>query len=131
MEHALALPAPGSEAPRGWLARLDVKRRLMRLPLPVQVFLTFSFSQLLALTLAIPDLLPLVDEMVAGWLFYVGVSATAATVRERYGERLRRIARRDPKPAEPVARSLPDLETDASLEPSLVEATLRELEGLA
>jgi hypothetical protein len=113
MEEAVAIPNL-LDTTRAWLGRLDLRRRLMGLPLPLQILLTFSFSQLFALTIAIPDLIPLVDEAIAGWLFYVGIMATAGTVRTRYGPRIaawrRRLGRAKGSDAVLVQASLLEVE---------------------
>jgi hypothetical protein len=70
--------------PQRFIQRLDVRGRIKRLPLPFQLLVTFFFSQLLALSIGLPDLLPLLDEVAAGWLFYMSVTATAQTVRENW-----------------------------------------------
>ncbi|MFH1468940.1 MAG: hypothetical protein ABIO70_31430 [Pseudomonadota bacterium] len=131
MDEALAIPNP-LETTRAWLGKLDVKRRLMRLPLPAQILLTFTFSQILALTIAIPDLLPLVDEAIAGWLFYVGLTATSATIRTRFGPRLAAWRQRHRLAAAPADPALPDLERgeELGLDPVLVHASLQEVGAL-
>jgi hypothetical protein len=125
MEHAL----PSLSLPERFLKRLDLRNRIMRLPLPVQLFINFLLAQALAFTIAVPDLIPLVDEVVTGWLFYVGVTATAASIRERYGDRIdawrqRRVETR-------AVGALPDVEAELEeLDPSLLEMTLQEIEGM-
>lgn len=116
--------------PQRFIQRLDVRGRIKALPLPIQIFVNFFLSQLLALSIAIPDFIPLVDEVAAGWLFYMGITATAQSVRERYGDRFeawrqRRLEARS-------AGALPDLEQAEleELDPSIIEMTLREIEGL-
>ncbi len=111
--------------------RMDVRGRIKRLPLPIQAFVNFNLAQLLALSIAIPDVIPLVDEVACGWLFYQGITATAQSVRERYGDRFEAWRRRRIEQTM-EHDALPDLEQaeDLELEPSLVELTLREIEDL-
>ena len=78
----------GSSLPRRFLQRLDIRGRIKRLPLPLQAFVNFNLAQLLALSIMLPDFIPLVDEVACGWLFYMGITATAQSVRERYGDRI-------------------------------------------
>lgn len=128
MEHVIDPTA----APRGFLARFNLKERIKRLPLPVQAFINFSFMQLLALSIAIPDVIPLLDEALAAWLFYQGITATAASVRERYGDRFRAWRSKRKQLANGRHGALPDLDNAEmeDLDPSLIEMTLAELEGL-
>jgi hypothetical protein len=116
--------------PQRFLQQLDIRGRIKRLPLPMQAFVNFNLAQLLALSIALPDFIPLVDEVAAGWLFYMGITATAQSVRERYGDRFqawrqRRLERQD-------GLALPDLEQAElqELDPSLIEMTLVEIEQL-
>ncbi len=129
MEHVLEQ----ASAPQRFLARFNLKERIKKLPLPVQAFVNFSFAQLLALSIAIPDIIPLLDEAVAGWLFYMGITATASSIRERYGPRIKawRSRRKQIAPAS-VRGALPDLDNAEAeeLDPSLIEMTLAELEGM-
>lgn len=117
--------------PQNFIQRLDVRGRIKRLPLPLQAFVNFNLAQLLALSIALPDFIPLVDEVAAGWLFYMGITASAQSIRERYGERYQawRLERRDTGVS---TAALPDLEQAdlEDLDPSIIEMTLREIEDL-
>jgi hypothetical protein len=116
--------------PQRFIQRLDVRGRIKRLPLPMQAFVNFNLAQLLALSIALPDFIPLVDEVAAGWLFYMGITATAQSVRERYGDRFQAWRRR--RVEQRGATALPDLELSEvqQLDPSLIEMTLAEIERL-
>jgi hypothetical protein len=116
--------------PQRFIQRLDVRGRIKRLPLPMQAFVNFNLAQLLALSIALPDFIPLVDEVAAGWLFYMGITATAQSVRERYGDRFQAWRRR--RVEQQGATALPDLELSEvqQLDPSLIEMTLAEIERL-
>ncbi len=117
--------------PQRFIERMDVRARIKRLPLPVQAFVNFNLAQLLALSIAIPDFIPLVDEVAAGWLFYMGITATAQSVRERYGDRFQAWRQRRFESRQ-TAGALPDLEQAEleQLDPSIIELTLREIEDL-
>jgi hypothetical protein len=116
--------------PQRFIRRLDIRGRIKALPLPLQIFVNFFLSQLLALSIAIPDFIPLVDEVAAGWLFFMGITATAQSVRERYGDRI--SAWRQQRIEARTAGALPDLERAEvdELDPSIIEMTLREIEDL-
>ena len=127
MEHVIESVSPAKR----FLDRLDIRGRIKRLPLPIQVLVNYSFLQLLALSIAIPDIVPLLDEALAGWLCYMGITATAASVRERYGDRFRAWRMRGKGLAKgSAAGALPDLDNAEELDPSIIEMTLAELEGM-
>ncbi len=133
MENVIAESnAPDSTA-RRFLSKIDLRGWLGRMPLPIQALVTFFFVQLFIVNLAVPDLIPLIDEVVCGWLLYMGISASAATVRERYGHKLSSFGKRRQVIDIPQERDvLPDLEEAEAheLDPVLVHATLKEMEGL-
>jgi hypothetical protein len=61
----------------------ELKERLKKLPMPVQVLINLGFVGLLAIDLAMPDVLPFVDEILFSWLAYTGISASFASWKER------------------------------------------------
>jgi len=114
-----------------FVKRVDVRGRIKKLPLPMQAFVNFNLGQLLALSIALPDFVPLVDEVAAGWLFYMGITASAQSVRERYGDRFQAWRRRRLE-NQHEAGALPDLDHAEleALDPGIIELTLREIEDL-
>jgi len=114
-----------------FVKRIDVRGRIKKLPLPMQAFVNLNLGQLLALSIAIPDFVPLVDEVAVGWLFYMGITASAQTIRERYGDRFQAWRRRGLEDQH-EAGALPDLDQAEleALDPGIIELTLREIEHL-
>ncbi len=115
----------------GILGRIDIRGRLARLPLPVQAIITLFLAQLLALDIALPDILPLVDEVILGWLLYLAGSTSVATIRERYGERIKGWCGQA-LGSESGEAAIADEESTSieQLDNLLAEATRRELEAL-
>jgi hypothetical protein len=60
-----------------------IKDGMKKMPLPVQLFMNLAFAGLLAIDLVIVDGIPLIDELLLGWLLYAGMSASADTIRGR------------------------------------------------
>ena len=63
-----------------------VKNGMKKLPLPMQLFMNLAFACLLLIDIVIIDGIPLVDELLLGWLLYAGVSSSADTIRGRRRE---------------------------------------------
>ena len=61
----------------------NLKQQIQRQPLGVQVALTSGLGLLLLGTLAIFDPIPIVDELVLGWLLFTSISATSGTLQKR------------------------------------------------
>jgi hypothetical protein len=60
-----------------------IKDGMKKMPLPVQLFMNLAFAGLLAIDLVIVDGIPLIDELLLGWLLYAGMSASVDTIRGR------------------------------------------------
>jgi len=63
-----------------------IKDGMKKMPLPMQLFMNLVFAGLLVVDLLIVDGIPLVDELLLGWLLYAGTSASVDTVRRRRRE---------------------------------------------
>lgn len=116
-----------SNNPSATLAQgFDLKDKLKKLPLPVQVLINLGFVGLLALDLAFPDVLPFIDEILFGWLAYTGISASLATWRER-----KQLG--DGSQAAVDVRAQQGIELDGlrgEVDDEVLEATRREMEAL-
>jgi len=66
-------------------AAMALKERIKKLPVPMQVFVTLGFGVLLMIDLVVFDGIPLLDELLLGWLLYTGISASLEGARERKG----------------------------------------------
>ena len=70
----------------GFMKRL--KDGMKKLPLPMQLFMNLAFAGLLLIDLVIVDGIPLIDELLLGWLLYAGTSASVDTIRGRRRQEL-------------------------------------------
>ena len=87
----MSVHAAAQADPRSFSSRyraLDLSRRLRALPLPVQVMLNGLLALLLMLDVAIPDVIPLLDEALLGWLLWTGTSAFVSAARRKRQARL-------------------------------------------
>jgi len=66
-----------------WWDELDLKTKIKNLPMPLQVVVNGLLVTLLFVDMVFFDGLPLIDELLLGWLLYNGVSATFSAVKER------------------------------------------------
>ncbi|MBN1336488.1 MAG: hypothetical protein JXB39_11055 [Deltaproteobacteria bacterium] len=108
-------PLPDSKSPLSSpLQRLDLRGRIRRLQPSTQVLLTVGVVALLLLDLAVPDVVPFVDEGLLVWLVWMVASTTLESVRER----------RAPAPAVEPPPALAPTPADAAL----LEAAEREVE---
>jgi len=115
-----------SKAPAASLLQgFDLKERIKKLPLPVQVLINLGFAGLLALDLAVPDVLPFVDEILLAWLMYTGISAFGGALKDR--KQLR-----DGGSSAVDVRAQQGFELDGvqADDDDLLEATRREMEAL-
>ena len=99
---------------------MDLKERIKNLPLPMQVFVNLGFAGLLLLDVVILDPLPLLDELLIGWLLFTGVSGTASSIRERRGT----------AGALPAAVDVRDQQVPPELDDELLTAAAAEVEAL-
>ena len=60
-----------------------LKQRIKNLPIPLQMFVNVAFVGLLLLDIAVPDILPVLDELILGALVYIGVTASIQSIRDR------------------------------------------------
>lgn len=104
----------------------ELKERLKKLPLPVQVLINLGFVGLLAIDLALPDMLPFVDEILFSWLAYTGISATIAAWKDRKQLGDGSIA----SSVDVRAQQGVELDGIREVDDELLEATRREMEAL-
>jgi hypothetical protein len=121
-----------SSLPQRILQRMDLGSWLHQLPLTAQVLVTIGLGLLLVLCLTVPDFIPLIDEVVAGWLFFLGLASTARSLKDRRARAQLDGAERPVLAADALDTTLPDLEhaEALALDPAIVEMTMREMDHL-
>ena len=103
---------------------LSLKTRIQDLPLAQQILLTSGFAFLMLLALIVFDPVPLLDELLVGWLLFTGASATVGTLRQRRAERI------EAGGGTLDVRAQQGSTTDAGGEDTLKQAARAEVEGL-
>ena len=112
------LPPTGPLSSR--LRSLDLRGRVRRLEPSTQVLLTLGAVGLLLLDLAVPDILPFVDEGLLLWLVWLMASTTVESARSRRGPPSTGAVPALPEP-------VPTLHDDPA-DTALLEAAEREVE---
>lgn len=67
---------------------LNLKEKIRNLPFPLQLILSGALVVLLLIDLVIPDIVPLIDELVLMFLLYTTTSASMGTLQDRKRDKL-------------------------------------------
>ncbi len=109
---------------------LNLKEKIRNLPFPLQLILSGALVVLLLIDLVIPDIVPLIDELVLMFLLYTTTSASFGSLKDRKRDKLesdRKVLDVRDQQIRPE-----DLATDApqNAEDELFAAAQKELEAL-